>query len=111
MSSDALADDAPLVSSGSWAGRIVERARELCKDDGANELAELGPMAPSRQVSPLTAGGYSTSEYSMMERDRSKYLLYAAGCHCTQCNPLHSLHPLHLISAITVLAALTLYSL
>jgi len=35
-------------------------------------------LPPCCLCEPLGGGGYSKEEYAMMERDRGKYLLYAA---------------------------------
>ena len=57
---------------------VMKRAKELAVEDTVSETASRGWLPPSKLVSPLGGGGYSESEYSMLERDRGKYLLYAA---------------------------------
>ena len=57
---------------------VMRKAKELAMEDIVSETASRGWLPPSKLVSPLGCGGYSESEYSMLERDRGKYLLYAA---------------------------------
>lgn len=57
---------------------IVRKAVSVCREDTLDEAQEFGCLPPSMQVSPLDNGGYTVEEYSMMERDRGKYLLYMA---------------------------------
>ena len=52
---------------------VMKRAKELAVEDTVSETASRGWLPPSKLVSPLGGGGYSESEYSMLERDRGKW--------------------------------------
>ena len=65
-------------SRGAGSGWVLEQARAMAEEDLVAEEAGRGWLPPCRIVSPLAGGGYSKEEYAMMERDRGKYLMYAA---------------------------------
>jgi hypothetical protein len=58
--------------------KVHALARRLAEEDNLAEVVSRGWLPPCKVVSPLGGGGYSREEYAMMERDRGKYLLYAA---------------------------------
>jgi protein arginine N-methyltransferase 5 len=59
---------------------VMAAAASLCVEDAVAEEEKYGLLMPCRKISPLSPP-LKLEEYSMLERDRGKYMLYWAAIH------------------------------